>query len=65
MIKEGILNPAILDLLARVRHTNTIVIADKGFPFWPMIETVDISLVENIMTISVDKKETTKKAPIL
>ena len=51
MIKKGILNPQILSLSARVRHTNTLVIADRGFPFWPMIETVDISLVNDIPTI--------------
>lgn len=48
MIKQGILNPAILSLIGRVRHTNTLVIADRGFPFWPQIETVDISLVDDI-----------------
>ena len=48
MLKTGILNPAINSLLSRVRHTNTPVIADRGFPFWPQIETVDISLVDNI-----------------
>jgi D-ribose pyranase len=31
-----------------VRHTNTLVIADRGFPFWPQIETIDISLVDDI-----------------
>jgi D-ribose pyranase len=51
MIKTGILNPQILSLLARVRHTNTLVIADRGFPYWPMIETVDISLVDGIPTV--------------
>jgi len=51
MIKTGILNPQILSLLARVRHTNTLVIADRGFPFWPTIETVDISLVDGIPTV--------------
>ena len=51
MIKTGLLNPQILSLLARIRHTNTLVIADRGFPFWPMIETVDISLVEDIPTV--------------
>lgn len=51
MTKEGILNPHILDLLAHVRHTNTVVIADRGFPYWPMIETVDISLCDDIPTI--------------
>ena len=48
MLKSGILNPQILALLARIRHTNTLVIADRGFPFWPQIETVDISLVDGI-----------------
>ncbi len=48
MLKSGILNPHLLSLLARVRHTNTLVIADRGFPFWPQIETVDISLVDGI-----------------
>lgn len=51
MLKTGILNPHVLDLLARVRHTNTLVISDRGFPFWPMIETVDISLVDNVPTV--------------
>ncbi|HTZ58511.1 MAG TPA: D-ribose pyranase [Acidobacteriaceae bacterium] len=48
MLKTGILNPAINSLLSRVRHTNTLVIADRGFPFWPEIETVDIALVDDI-----------------
>lgn len=48
MIKQGILNPQINSLISRVRHTNTLVIADRGFPFWPMIETVDIALVDDI-----------------
>jgi D-ribose pyranase len=52
MLKTGILNPAILSLLARVRHTNLLVIADRGFPFWPMIETVDISLVNDIPKVT-------------
>jgi D-ribose pyranase len=51
MLKTGILNPAILSLLARVRHTNLLVIADRGFPYWPQIETVDISLTDDIPTV--------------
>jgi len=51
MLKTGILNPDINSLLSRVRHTNLIVIADRGFPFWPAIETVDISLVDGIPTV--------------
>ena len=51
MFKSGILNPAVIALLARIRHTNTLVIADRGFPFWPETETVDISLVDDIPTV--------------
>src|SRR6187401_716270 len=51
MLKTGILNPHVLDLLARIRHTNTLVIADRGFPFWPQIETVDLSLVDDMPTV--------------
>jgi len=51
MLKHGILNPALLELLARFRHTNTLVIADRGFPFYPQLPTVDISLVDNIPTV--------------
>lgn len=48
MLKIGILNPAINSLVSRVRHTNTLVIADRGFPYWPQLETVDISLVDDV-----------------
>jgi D-ribose pyranase len=51
MLKTGILNPHINSLLSRVRHTNTVVLTDRGFPFWPGIETVDISLVDGIPTV--------------
>ena len=51
MIKDGLLNPALLELLARFRHTNTIVVADRGFPFWPQVPTIDISLVDDVPTV--------------
>jgi D-ribose pyranase len=51
MLKSGILNPRINSLLSRVRHTNTLVIADRGFPCWPGLETVDLSLVDDIPTV--------------
>jgi D-ribose pyranase len=51
MLTSKILNPHLLSLLARVRHTNSLVIADRGFPFWPEIETLDISLVDNVPTV--------------
>ena len=51
MLQTGILNPHVLELIARVRHTNTLVIADWAFPYWPEIETVDISLTRNLPTV--------------
>jgi len=51
MLKTAILNPHINSLLSRIRHTNTLVIADRGFPFWPQIETVDISLIDGIPSV--------------
>jgi D-ribose pyranase len=51
MLNTGILNPHVLDLIARIRHTNTLVISDWAFPFWPEIETVDISLTQGIPTV--------------
>ena len=38
-------------MLCRVRHTNALVIADRGFPNWPALETVDISLMDGIPTV--------------
>ena len=51
MLQSGILNPRLLDLIARIRHTNTLVIADWAFPFWREIETVDLALTHDIPTI--------------
>ena len=51
MYNVRILNPQLLSLLARVRHTNTLVIADRGFPHFPQLETIDISLVNDSPTV--------------
>ena len=51
MLQTGLLNPHVLDLIARIRHTNTLVISDWAFPYWPEIETVDISLTHGIPTV--------------
>jgi len=52
MLKTGLLNPQLLSLVARVRHTNLLVIADRGFPSWPGLETIDLSLVDNVPTVN-------------
>ena len=51
MLSKGILNPHINSLLARVRHNNLLVIADRGFTNFPIVETVDISLVDDIPSV--------------
>ncbi len=51
LIAGKLLNPAVRSLLARVRHTNRLVIADRGFPSWPKIETIDLSLVDDVPTV--------------
>lgn len=51
MLRSGILHPQLNSLLSRVRHTNTLVIADRGFPFWPQIETVDLALIDDLPTV--------------
>ena len=52
MLQKGILNPAVNDLLSRVRHTNTLVIADWAFPYWNEIEVIDLSLTKGIPLIT-------------
>ena len=52
MIETRILNPSLLALLARVRHTNRIVIADAMFPSWPGLTEVDLSLVAGVPTVT-------------
>jgi D-ribose pyranase len=52
MLVRGILNPQLNSLLARVRHTNTLVIADRAFPFWPEVETVDLALIDDVPTVT-------------
>lgn len=51
MIQNGILNLAVASLLRRVRHTNTLAIADRGFPSWSDVETIDLSLVDDVPTV--------------
>jgi D-ribose pyranase len=51
MLQSGILHPQLLALLARLRHTNTLVIADSMFPWWPSLETVDLALVYGVPTV--------------
>ena len=48
MLVNGIVNPAINSLLSRVRHTNPLIISDRGFPHIAGVETIDISLVPGI-----------------
>ena len=51
MLKTGILNPQINSLISRVRHNNLLVIADRGFTFYPQVEIVDLSLVDGVPNV--------------
>jgi D-ribose pyranase len=51
MIQHGILNPHLLSLFARVRHTNTVVIADWAFPNFPGLEIIDLSVIKGLPTV--------------
>lgn len=45
MLKSGIINPHLLAGLARLRHTDTIVIADAGLPIPRGIPAVDLAII--------------------
>lgn len=51
MLRGGIVNPAINHLLSRVRHTNTLLIADIGFPSIVGVEVVDVSVVAGLPAV--------------
>lgn len=51
MKKQGILNPALVHLLARTGHTDHFAIVDKGYPVPDGPERIDLSLVEGIPTV--------------
>jgi hypothetical protein len=42
---------AVLSLLARVRHTNALVIADRGFRAGRGSKQMDLSLTDNVPTV--------------
>ncbi|MCO1337461.1 D-ribose pyranase [Kocuria polaris] len=48
MLKTGILNPYLLDGLARLGHTDTVVIADCGLPLPAGARVVDLTLVRGV-----------------
>ena len=51
MLRTGILNPNINSLISQVRHNNLLVIADRGFTYYPQVEIVDISLIDDVPTV--------------
>lgn len=48
MLVIGTINPEINSLLSRVRHTDTLIISDWGFPHMAGVETIDISLIAGV-----------------
>lgn len=45
MKRSGLLNPALLKLVAELGHTDTVVIADAGLPIPRETKRVDLSLI--------------------
>ncbi|MCZ7571360.1 MAG: D-ribose pyranase [Ardenticatenaceae bacterium] len=45
MRRDGILNPALVEVLARLGHTDTLVIADAGLPIPPEVQRIDLALI--------------------
>lgn len=61
MKKQGILNSHIAEVLARLGHTDTIVIADCGLPIPDHVQRIDIALkqgtpsfMETLMEVAED-----------
>ena len=52
MKKSGILNPALLEALAKLGHMYLIGIADAGLPIPDSVPRVDLTLVLGVPTIS-------------
>lgn len=50
MLIRGIPNHEVNVLLARIRHTHTLGTADRGSPSWPTVETLDVSLIDEMPT---------------
>ncbi|QQO09375.1 D-ribose pyranase [Breznakiella homolactica] len=48
MKKSGILNPAILEVVASLGHTQYLVLCDAGLPIPPGKKVIDISLTSGI-----------------
>lgn len=51
MLQTRLLNPHVLALLGRVRHTNRLVVADAMFPSWRDVPEIDLSLVAGLPSI--------------
>lgn len=51
MKRDGILNPGLLEILARMGHTDFLTVADKGFPIPDCQQRVDLALVDDIPTV--------------
>jgi D-ribose pyranase len=49
--KDGILHPALCELLARTGHTDYFTICDRGFPVPDDPERIDLALVDDIPTV--------------
>lgn len=48
MKRDGILNPALLEVMARLGHTDMLVIADAGLPVPLGVQRIDLALIPGV-----------------
>lgn len=48
----NVLNHEIKTVIAGLCASETVVIADRGFPFWPQLHTIDLSLIDDIPRVA-------------
>ncbi len=53
MKRSGILNAQLAAALARLRHTDTFVVADSGLPVPPHVETIDLAVIYGVPSFEV------------
>lgn len=51
MKKRGLLHPEISDTLARLGHTDWLVVADCGLPIPPGVRRIDLALVPGVPSL--------------
>ena len=52
MKKTGILNHHLADVVARIGHTQRLIVCDAGMPIPPHVERIDLAITPGLPTVS-------------